>query len=380
MELTSEGILFAGGANTSAASSCFPAIARLPDGSLLASWRIGSQKDSADGQILLSRSGDGGDSWSQPEELPAGPWAADPGEVHYAPLTVLGHNHLLATLMWVDRSDPTLPLFNPTTEGLLPIRTWLCESRDGGRSWDDYRFMDGEPQGGPLAITGPVLVLDDGRLACQFEVNKPYEDTRPWRHAAAWKISSDGGYTWPDYVEVANDPIGRLMYWDARYVLGPKGYIVVAFWTYDRQQQHDRTIHLSESHDGGRSWSAPRDCGLVGQVCHPVLLRDDRLLLVYVDRFHTRSIRAALSNDLGRSFVRDVLVYQHPARQAEPGKESALAGYLQDMELWTFGRVEAIAGQDGMVWVVYYAGNAEATDIRWARLQVCASRSGCIQT
>ena len=227
------------------------------------------------------------------------------------------------------------------------MRTWLCESRDGGRSWGDYRFLDGEPHDRPLSITGPVLVLGDGRLACQFEANKPYEDTRPWRQAAVWRISRDGGRRWSEYTEVANDPTGRLMYWDARYALGPNGYIVAAFWTYDREQQRDRRIHLSESCDGGRSWSAPRNCGLVGQVCHPVLLGGDRLLLVYVDRFHTRGIRAALSNDLGRSFVEDVLVYQHPIGQAEPGKESAPAGYLQDMELWTFGRVEAIAGLSG---------------------------------
>lgn len=374
MRLLSQGTLFAGTADTQTASSCFPAVARLLDGTLLTSWRVGSQKDSADGQILLSRSIDEGDSWSKPEELPAGPWAAEPGEVHYAPLTVLGHNHLLAALMWVDRSDPTLPFFNPTTEGLLPIRTWLCESRDGGRSWGDYRVMDGEPHDGPLAITGPALVLGDGRLACQFELNKPYEDTRPWRHAAAWMISRNGGHHWSEYMEVANDPTDRLMYWDSRYALGSNGHIVAAFWTYDRQQQRDRNIHLSESSDGGRNWSAPRNCGLIGQVCHPVLLGGDRLLLIYVDRFRTRGIRAALSNDLGRSFVEDISIYQHPAAQIDPGEDSAPAGYLQDMELWTFGRVEAIVGHDGMVWVVYYAGNSEATDIRWARLQVSAVR------
>ena len=250
------------------------------------------------------------------------------------------------------------------------MRTWFCQSRDGGLSWSDYRFMDGEPYHGPLAITGPVLVLDDGRLACQFEVNKPYEDTRPWRHAAAWKISPDGGHNWPEHVEVANDPTGRVMYWDARYVFGAKGYVMAAFWTYDRQQQRDANIHLSESRDGGRTWSEPRDCGLVGQVCHPVLLGGDRLLLVYVDRFRSPTIRAALSNDLGRSFVADLVVYQHPVAQREQGEDSDPAAYLQDMELWTFGRIEAISAGDGTVWLVYYAGNAQATSIHWARLQV----------
>lgn len=382
VSLISEGTIFAGTPNSPTANSCFPAIVELPGGTLLASWRVGSQKDSADGQILLSRSTDAGVSWSEAERFADGPWTAQPGEVHYAPLTVLGPDHVMAVLMWVDRSQPGRPFFNPATEGLLPLRTWFCESRDAGRTWGDYRWMDVDavsscigcnetPQPDcPLAITGPVLALPDRRLACQFEVNKPYEDTKPWRHAAAYRVSSDGGRTWPEYVEVANDPTGRVMYWDARYAFDRTGRGIVAFWTYDRQRQCDANIHLSESSDAGRTWTMPRDLGLVGQVCHPVPLGGDRLLLVYVDRFRTRSLRAALSNDMGRSFVDDIVVYQHPAAHADCGQDSTATDYLQDMELWTFGRVEAILADDGTVSVIYYAGNAQATDIRHARLRV----------
>jgi hypothetical protein len=373
MNLIDEGVIFAGKGGESTANSCFPSVTRLADGSLLASWRLGSHKDSADGRIVLSRLPLGHRLWSAAEELESGPWQQQPGELHYAPLTLLGDNHLLAALMWVDRSDPMRPFFNPSTEGLLPLQTWFCQSRDGGRSWGDYRRLDDGFYDGPLAITGPVLCLPDGRLACPFEVNKSYNDTRPWRHAAAWKLSRDGGRSWPQCVEVANDPSGRLMYWDARYAVGPDGYIIAAFWTYDRQSQRDLNVHLSESTDCGRTWSAPRDCGLVGQVCHPVLLGGNRLLLTYVDRFHARSIRCALSNDLGRTFVSDFVVYQHPAARTDQGANSALTGYLQDMELWTFGRVEALADNEGTVWIIYYAGDNRTTSIRYARLQIAAA-------
>jgi sialidase-1 len=369
MRVLAEGTLFTGTAGTRTANCCFPAIVQLPDGTLVVSWRVGSQKDSADGQILLLRSTDEGNSWSAPEPLPAGPWTDTPGEVHYAPLTVLGQNHLLAALMWVDRSDPTLPFFNPTTEGILPIRTWFCESRDGGRSWGDYRVMNEEPDA-PPTLTGPVLALDRDRLVCQMEVNKSYEDAGPWRQRAIWKMSQDGGYSWPDCVEVAHDPAGRVFYWDARYSLGANGYVIAALWTYDREAKSDLPIHLCESRDGGQTWSAPRDSGLVGQIGYPVLLGGSRLLLPYIDRYGSPSIRAALSNDLGRTFSENITIYRHQAAQLDPGKNSTAADYLQDMELWTFGRVEPFLGIDGTVWLAYYAGNAQATSIRWARLEV----------
>ena len=155
------------------------------------------------------------------------------------------------------------------------------------------------------------------------------------------KISRDGGYHWLEQVDVVHDPTGRVFYWDARYNVGDGGHVVAAFWAYDRKQQRDLNIHFSDTRDGGRTWCPPRDCGLVGQVCQPVLVGGDRLLLVYVDRFGTRAIRAALSHDLGRSFVEDMPIYRHPAAEQEQGSGATSANYLQDMELWTFGRTDA---------------------------------------
>jgi hypothetical protein len=370
MKLVHRSLICVGREGTNAASCCFPALSRMSNGTYVATWRAGSRKDSSDGCLMLSRSNDDGRSWSTPTTLPLGPFAGLPGEPHYGPLSVLGPNHLLAAVMWVDRSDPKLPLFHPRTEGLLPVRTLFCESRDGGETWNDYREMDLAPYHSPMPITGPVLRLTDGRLACQFEVNKNYEDPRPWRHAAAWKISSDGGYTWPECVVIAHDPSSQLMYWDARYALGANGFCLAAFWTYDRRRQQDVNVHLSSSTDGGRTWSAPQDTGIRGQVCHPLLLDDGRLLLIYVDRYSTRSIRAVLSDDLGGTFHSDTVVYQHPILNGEHTRSANSADYLQEMDIWTFGRVDARAEPDGTVSIVFYAGDSKATNIHWTQLAV----------
>ena len=111
MQLLAEGTVFRGTAGTPTASNCFTAIASLADGSLLTSWRAGSRKDSADGQVLLSRSTDGGRNWSPPEPFCAGPWVRQPVEVRYAPITVLGDGRLLAVVLCVDRSNPAFLFF-----------------------------------------------------------------------------------------------------------------------------------------------------------------------------------------------------------------------------------------------------------------------------
>ena len=80
---------------------------------------------------------------------------------------------MLATLLWVDDSDPNLPYFNEQTEGLLDSRILFAESADGGRTWSPPALMDTSPFNVPTPITGPVLRLPDGEWICQFETNKP---------------------------------------------------------------------------------------------------------------------------------------------------------------------------------------------------------------
>ena len=64
MKISNQGIINRGEPNTPRAFSTFPALTPLADGSLLATYRVGSSKDSADGTIELKRSDDGGQSWS----------------------------------------------------------------------------------------------------------------------------------------------------------------------------------------------------------------------------------------------------------------------------------------------------------------------------
>lgn len=370
MQVIDQRTIYRGMPASATASACFPSLVRLADGSQLVSWRVGTDKDSADGRILLSRSADVGLTWSEPDVMTFGPYSSQPREPHYAPLTALADGRILAAVMWVDRSNPSLPFFHPTTEGLLPTTVLFCESPDAGRTWEKFREMDRAPYHSPVPVTGPVLQLADGALACQFEVNKNYNDPRPWRHAAAWKISRDGGFSWPESIEIANDPANQLMYWDARYTLGLNGLCLATFWTYNHAEGRDAPIHLSISHDYGQHWTPPHDTKIVGQVAQPVLLKDERLALIYVERFNTRSIRALLSDDLGKTFHSETVVFKHSEVQPVPSGGSAATDYLQDMNTWTFGRVDALADSPGYISAVFYAGNRDATNIYWSRLKV----------
>lgn len=356
---------------TTTANCCFPSIARGAGGQLIATWRMGSQKDSADGAIWLASSRDDGRSWSSPTEVfQPGSWNGGLREPHYAPISVLSDGRMLAAVMWVGRRESSLPFFNPVTEGILPLQTVFYSSSDSGLSWSDMGELDTAPYSGPLAITGPLLELPDGELACQFEVNKNYDDTEPWRHAAALKISPDGGRTWPECREVANDASGQLFFWDARIVKIDSRQCLAMFWTFDRVNRRDRRVHIAHSDDAGRTWTKPLETPVVGQVAEPVPFRNHRLALIVVDRYESRSIKAFLSDDCGKTFGDELLVYRQPGGQMDAGRNAVTADYLQDMELWTFGRVQAVTDAKNSIWVVYYAGDANSTGIYCAKIEL----------
>ena len=66
MQITESGILSRGQPATSRAILTFPTVLALADGSLLATYRSGSTKDSEDETVEYVRSVDGGRTWSEP--------------------------------------------------------------------------------------------------------------------------------------------------------------------------------------------------------------------------------------------------------------------------------------------------------------------------
>ena len=195
-----------------APTSPFGTITALADGTILATLRAGPDKDSADDRIEFFRSGDGGATWQGPVHpfTPlevGGVW----GTLKLSYITELAPGRLLAAAMWIDRTSyPGKPLFNPDTEGCLPMSVLVADSADNGESWSDWRLVPMPDGIGPASLTSPVLKLGDGRLAMSIETNKTYLDAGKWMQRAVFFHSADEGKTWsPEPVTVAQDPTGK---------------------------------------------------------------------------------------------------------------------------------------------------------------------------
>lgn len=372
MHITARGILSPGQAGTHHTCVTFPFVTVLSDGSLLATCRYGSTKDSDDETIELRRSRDGGRTWSEPQTPFATRLNGRQGSLKVCYITPLGGRRLIACALWVDRQAfPGKPLFNEQTEGCLPMTVLVADSHDLGETWSDWRILPLPDDLGPPSLTSPLLHLRSGRLAVSIESNKSYLDSSKWYQRVAYAYSDDLGATWEPATTVCQDPTARIFNWDQRAAVGLNGEIVTFTWTYDRKEEKYLNVHRRISRDEGRTWTDPEDLGFADQPSRPAILPDGRVVLAWVDRFGSRSIRARVAASIEAPFPAEteVVLFQLEAPGRASGEQST-GELLAEMGLWNYGLPYAEALPDGDVLVLYYAGTKAAMSAHWARLAV----------
>lgn len=360
---------------TSRAMATFPTFTVLADGSLLATYSIGTTKDSDDLTIELRRSHDGGSTWGPPRTPFESTVAGRRGSLKYAPITVIEGDHLLMVTLWIDRDAfPGQPLFNPVTEGCLPMRILLADSFDAGETWTSWREVPMPDDVGPPSLTTGILRFPSGRLLLSVETNKPYLDTSKWFQRVVHAWSEDGGATWSTPETVIADPTGRIANWDQRGSVTADGRLISFAWIYDFEAVAYREIRRRISEDEGRTFGEPVELGFADQPSHPALLADGSVVIAWVDRFGSRSIRARRSETVDGPFdpASEVVLYEAPPLVARAGVGSDSTGAaLDDMQAWSYGLAYAEGLPGDEVGVVHYAPAPDGgIEVRWVRLGI----------
>ena len=371
MKIVAKGIMNRGVVGTNRAISTFPKVTVLNGGTLLAAYKVGPTKDSEKADIELRWSDDLGETWTEPTTPFSSMIDGKRGSLWMACPSQLS-SRLLMTALWVDReSYPGKPLFHPETEGCLPMSILLAESGDDGHTWSPWKVVPLPSELGPPSLTSPLLQLASGRMALSIETNKTYLDTSRWYQRVVYIYSEDEGETWSAPFTVSEDPTGRMYNWDQRAGVAPDGRIVTFTWYFDSQTDTYRNIQRRISPDEGRTWTAPEDLGIKDQAGRPSMLPDGRIVIPWVDRFGTQSIRARLAQTIDGPFLSEteVILYDHAATiRRYPSSAGPMGGALEDMTRWTYGLPFSVVLPNDDILIVYYSGITERMDVEWGRL------------
>ena len=178
MKVVDSGTITQSVPGTIEAESTFPALVQLRVGTLLMTCRRGILKGSEDEWVELYRSTDRGASWTRSETgFPAARIDGGMSSLRVCYLTEIDSGQLIAATGRVDRlTYPGAPLFNPDTEGCLPLGIFLADSGDGGKSCSDWRPVATPADIGPPSLANPLIKLTGSGLMMTVESNKHYRD------------------------------------------------------------------------------------------------------------------------------------------------------------------------------------------------------------
>lgn len=257
-----------------------PCLARLPDGQLLIIAFHSELTEDRKGRenIILFRSGDGGEKWSEASPVPV------LGREAY--ITVLKSGVLLMT---------SLVLANDirNTEGCTYSQ--LSRSTDNGIFWETVRVgPDGFPSRAIIVTSRNILALSDGTLLLGVSALSGFDYV--WR-------SFDDGKTWDKSTKVDSRSIGvdtksrrffaEAFLWETK----SRGIVTISriasrdYPPLDERPipaaKWDQTDRMSlwHSSDLGHSWQDRKNFGDYGEMYPSVLrLKDGRLLLTFTVR------------------------------------------------------------------------------------------------
>ena len=168
-------------------SNTFPNIVKLPSGRWLAAFKAAEIKgDCAFQHAVMTWSDDEGKTWVTPfEPVKLPDINGTPGLSRIMYFLSLGGSRVLMLSNWMDASDMSLPYYNPDNESLKDTRIFASTSENDGESWSSPRLMTIPGITDPVPLTGAPFRLGNGTIVCQFEINKPENDTSPWVHRSA---------------------------------------------------------------------------------------------------------------------------------------------------------------------------------------------------
>lgn len=242
-----------------------PSLIATATGTLLAfcEGRRDGGGDSGDIDMLLRRSTDGGQTWSEIQTV----WA-DPGNTCGNPCPVVDRKSGTVSLLMTHNlgTDVERKIIDGSSAGTRTV--WLTRSEDDGSSWSQVQEITAtcKEANWTWYATGPGagIQLDSGRLVVPCDhieagTNKYYSHVL---------LSDDGGASWRLGGTTPSDQVN-----ECEVAQLPDGRLLLNMRNYDRTQ---RTRAYTYSDDGGESWSSlTRHPDLVEPICQASLRRLD---------------------------------------------------------------------------------------------------------
>ena len=350
-----------------AANSC---PVQISENEMICTYNCGQAYNAVDLAIYMSRSHDGGATWSSHRLI-----HNDSGDErrysYHAPMTTrLRDGSLVIFTFRCDRSDPELPLYHETNGGMVPTQNLLFRSYDNGETWERPQHIP-TPPGWVITPSSPIIEMPDGRWLLHFDKWHGYHESGPYRPVSALITTHDQGATWgPPQLFADGANVGKG-FWHARLTPLAEGGFFTMFWTAETVHFQNLPLHWSVGSEDASQWSAPQSTNIPGQTNWAVDLGQKKMAAIYTNRESERpGLYVVLSDDRGNHWDLTKRVQVWDAVGRDKLGVSSANSYPRSHDSIAFGAPTAVRLADGDIFVSFWCTEMSITHVRCTRLRL----------
>jgi len=252
------------------------------DNELVCSYMVQGKLGTNDFKSMLSRSRDGGKTWSEQGFL--WPHLHDQFAIFGSvSRSSNGDFYIFGARNPIGKLGETF--WSDETQGMIQNELFWARSADGGKKWSDPKVI---PMliAGAAEAPGAMCVTRGGRWVCCYA---PYNTLDPKvvvdRNQVACLRSDDQGKTWQYNSMVRFDnPYSTAA--EAWVIELSDGRLLGTTWHLNQKDNSDHPNAYAISPDGGATWRPTRSTGIMGQSTGLCALPDGRALFIHNQRKH----------------------------------------------------------------------------------------------
>lgn len=340
-----------------------PRIVVLPSGEVVCSFMETAKTATNDFVPALSRSADGGKTWTEPRRVwphLSREWSIFAG-LSRDPYS--GHLFLYGSRCRIDVPGETN--WSTETQGLKANELIWAVSSDEGRIWSEPHIIP-MPIPGSAEAPGPLCVTKSGRwLACYAPGNTFDPQLKVDRSQIVAVFSDDQGKTWRHTSMLRfPQPAGGAEAWLIELA---DGRLLGTSWVIpDDGSELPNAYAISA--DGGITWSRTNFTGTPGQTTALLALPDSRAIFLYNQRRHgDPGVKAALVKPTEKSFG---IEFDDYVWKAETRTQSGSSGNLSEWSDFSFGEPSIARLKDdtflAAIWCIQLSGSGiRYVKVRW---------------
>jgi len=341
-----------------------PTLALLADGALLAAYDLAEAVGAIDYHTWLSRSVDGGESWSEPERF-YDVAAREPTRDHVR-ISRLADGNLVGAGWRCHTDHPDVGGWNPDTYGVERGDWFLLRSVDGGRNWTGPRYFAPPISEQPYEHCHAMVETRDGRLILPTGLLRTWEGKAPRGLKTIALVSEDGGQTWPEHLELFEDPSQELIFHEVSLTELPDGRLLSVAWPFDvGAGKTSMPVPFAIAADGER-FETRGSTGIAGETTKVLSLGAGRLLCLSrrTDKPGLWAILAQIQED------RWVNLEEAPMWQGSDSRMFGDADPATELAALHFGFPNLLRLPDGDVLAAFWCREDCIHNIRWLRIRV----------